>query len=485
LILALVSAKRLGSEFLPMMDDGRVMVKVKLPTGASVAETNRVLREIENRIGGDQRIASLFTLAGGKVWGLYTYEIANEGELDIQLVPRHRRDLSTQAYIASLRKLVATVPVPGGKAMVMQMKIKGIRKLGDADIEVKIQGRDLTRLYALARQTAGAMNQLDHFTNVYVSMDMTKPEYQINVDRTRAAELGVAIHDIADTMRSLISGTVATQFRDGEEYYNIRVMIPEHEMIARRDVENLPLKRAQGGYLRLKDVAEVKPAVGPVQIVREDQIKQVIVRGDARGVSIGQALAELKTAVAKMERPVGYDFSYGGQAKMMSEMKRTLLAILAFAVFFSFIVLAVQFNSLKLPALILGSVPFCMAGVVFVMLASGLSLGATVIIGVLVIIAATVNDGVLLLTFANELRDRGRLMPQEAVLQAATIRLRPRVMTTISLLVGLLPLALALEEGGDMLQPMATAAIGGLAMEMLVALFLMPCLYIMASSKPA
>jgi len=362
--------------------------------------------------------------------------------------------------------------------MVMQMKIKGIRKLGEADIEVKIKGPDIATLFDQARQTAGAMNDLAHFTNVYVSMDITKPEYQVRIDRARAAELGVSITDIADTMRSLITGAVATRYREGDEYYNIRVMIPESKITSRQAVENLPLNCAQGGYLRIRDVAEVTSAVGPVEIVREDQVKEVIVRGDAAGVSVGKALAELQDAMAKKDRPVGYELSYGGQAQMMDEMKQNVLAILAFAVFFSFIVLAVQFNSLKLPALILGSVPFCLAGLVFMMFATGLPLGATVIIGVLVVVAATIGDGVLLLTFAQELQDSERLSPFESVLNAAKIRLRPRVMTTTTTLVGFLPLALAIEEGGDMLQPMAAGAVGGLLMEILVALFLMPCLYL-------
>jgi hydrophobe/amphiphile efflux-1 (HAE1) family protein len=483
LLAAVLLMGRLGSEFLPQMDDGRVMVKVKLPTGASLAETDGVLSQIEQRIGEDELIESLFTLVGGKVWGLYTYEIANEGEINLQLVPPGRRKLSTKEYIERLRPIVAKVPVPSGNAMVMQMKIKGIRKLGDADIEVKIKGPDIATLFDQARQTAGAMNDLAHFTNVYVSMDMTKPEYQVRIDRARAAELGVSITDIADTMRSLITGAVATRYREGDEYYNIRVMIPESKITSRRDVENLPLNGSQGGYLRIGDVAEVTSAVGPVEIVREDQVKQVIVRGDAAGVSVGKALAELQDAMAKTDRPVGYELSYGGQAQMMADMTQTVLAILAFAVFFSFIVLAVQFNSLKLPALILGSVPFCLGGLVFMMFATGLPLGATVIIGVLVVVAATIGDGVLLLTFAAELQDNEALSPFEAVLNAAKIRLRPRVMTTVTTLVGFLPLALAIEEGGDMLQPMAAGAVGGLLMEVLVALFLMPCLYVLFTRR--
>jgi len=481
LLLAFLLLGRLGSEFLPQMDDGRIMVKVKLPTGASLSQTDEILKKIEKNIGDDKRIESLFTLSGGKVWGLYTYEIANEGELNIQLVPRSRRKLSTSGYIEYLRPIIGKVQVPGGQAMVMQMKLKGIRKLGEADIEVKIKGQDIATLYDLARQTAASMNELAHFTNVYVSMDMTKPEYQVQVDRQKAAELGVSIGDIADTMRSLITGAVATRFRDGDEYYNIRVMIPESKVVSRRDVEYLPLKSAQGGYVRLKDMAEVRQAVGPVEIVREDQIKEVIVRGDAAGVSVGQALSELKTSLVKKSFPAGYEFSFGGQAQMMSDMKRTVLGVLVFAVFFSFIVLCVQFNSLKLPALILGSIPFCLAGCVLIMLVIGLPLGATVIIGVLVVGAATVNDGVLLLEFAGELQKKENITAYQAVLKSAMLRLRPIVMTTVSTMIGFIPLALAIEEGGDMLQPMATAAIGGLFMEMIVALIFMPCLYVFFS----
>jgi hydrophobic/amphiphilic exporter-1 (mainly G- bacteria), HAE1 family len=483
LISAIFLSKRLGSEFLPQMDDGRIMVKVKLPTGASLAETDQALAEIEKKIQKDDRIESIFTLCGGKVWGLYTYEIANEGELNIQLKPRSHRDLSTKEYIEYLRPIVGKVAVPGGKAMVTQMKTKGIRKLGDADIEVKIKGKDVATLYDLARQTAGAMNKLDHFKNVYVSMDMTKPEYKIHIDRQRATELGVAVSEIAETLHSLITGAVTTRYRDGDDYYNIRVIVPENKILNRQDVENLPLKLAQGGFLRLKDVAEVKQAAGPVEIIREDQIKQVIVRGDAAGVSVGQALAELQQELKTKKNSFGYEYSFGGQAQMMNDMKESVLSILAFAVFFAFIVLTVQFNSFKLPALILGSVPFCLAGLIFIMLFTGLPLGATVIIGVLVIVAATVNNGVLLFTFANELREREGLPVQEAILQASKIRLRPRIMTTIAVLVGFVPLALAIEEGGDMLQPMAVAAIGGLFMDMLVALFLMPCLYVITSTE--
>ncbi|MDQ7783562.1 MAG: efflux RND transporter permease subunit [Desulfomonilaceae bacterium] len=474
---------RMGTEFLPQVDDGRIMVKVRLPTGASVSETDKALRRIEALMEDDPLIESYFTLVGGKVWGLYTYQIANEGEINIQLVPRHDRNLSTNEYVARLRPAAAKIGIPGGKAMVMPMKVKGIRKLGDADIELSIRGPDTTLIFELAQRAAGIMNKLAYFTNVYVSMDMTKPEYQIHVDRKRSAELGVSISDVAGSVKALLHGAVATKYREGQRYYNVRVVIPEQEMTTRQDLENLVLECAQGGYLRVRDLATVNQAVGPVEIVREDQVKSVVVRGDASGTTVGQALAELKDALAKMKRPTGYEFTFGGQALMMADMKRTTTGILAFALFFAFVVLAVQFNSLKLPALILGSVPFCLAGLIYMLYLTGIPLGATVLIGALVVVAATVNEGVLLLTFAEELRVRDRLSAFDAVIAGAKIRLRPRLMTTIPIIMGLIPLALNIEDGGDMLQPMAVGAIGGLIMLLPVALFLMPCLYVICTPE--
>jgi len=169
----------------------------------------------------------------------------------------------------------------------------------------------------------------------------------------------------------------------------------------------------------------------------------------------------------------------------MNEMKDNLKWVFIFALFFSFIVLTVQFDSFKMPLLILGSVPFCIAGSIVLLALTKISLSATVIIGLLIVIAATVNDGVLLLEFTDELKLKNGLTSFKAVLDAATIRLRPRVMTTVVNIAGLIPLALNLEEGGDMLQPMAVAAIGGLSFEMMVAMFLMPCLYLIFTGDKA
>ncbi|OPY92825.1 MAG: Efflux pump membrane transporter BepE [Syntrophaceae bacterium PtaU1.Bin231] len=476
-VVAALLFPMLGSEFLPAMDDGRILVKVKLPTGASVVETDRILRDLEGKLEKDPLIESYFTMAGGKVLGLYTFEVANEGEIDIQMVPRRDRKISTRDYIRNLRPVLSKVPVPGGNLIVAQMKMKGLRRIGEADVEVKIKGEDVKTLFDLARKTAETMNGLKVFRNVYVSMDLTKPEYQIRVDRVRAAALGVSVADISSTTQALLTGAVATRFKDGEDFYNIRLRLPEQNVTSRQDIENLVISRARGGYLRLRDVAQVVQATGPVEILREDQVKEVIVRGDASEVSVGQALDELRKAMATIELPGGYEVLYGGQAQMMAEMTRSVVMVLGFALFFAFAVLAVQFNSLLLPGLILAVIPFCLAGTAAALFLTGIPMGATLIIGILVIIALTINQGVLLVTFAESLRADEALPAGDAMVNAAKIRLRPVLMLSLCFIAGLIPLALNIEEGGDMLQPMAVGAIGGLAVGVSVTLLLLPVIY--------
>ncbi|MFO7605711.1 MAG: efflux RND transporter permease subunit, partial [Desulfurivibrionaceae bacterium] len=404
-LLALWLAGRLGGEFLPAVDDGRIMIKAKLATGAAVRETDLVLADIEARLAGDPLIKSMFTMAGGRVQGLYTYEIANEGEVDIQLVPKGERQVSTKAYVAKLRHRLSQVEVPGGLVMVRQMPIKGIHGLGGSDLVVEVRGQEVAPLFDLAQQVAQTIRAGGEMRNVYVSMDVSRPEYQVRIDRAKAAELEVSAADVAGTLRSLITGAVASRYRDGAEYYNIRVVVPEDRLSSRRDLEHLILTGVRGEPLRLRDLATIQPALGPVEILRKDQVKQITIEGDTAGRDLATTLTGLRRDLAKIELPAGYELGFGGRAEMMADMKKALLAVITFALFFSFVVLTVQFDSVKLPALVLGSVPFCLAGMVYLLHLTGLPFAATVIIGVLVVMAATVSDGVLLLTFAGELRE--------------------------------------------------------------------------------
>ncbi len=485
-VAGLLLLPQTGFEFLPGMDDGRVTVRVNLPTGASVEQTDRVVRRVEDSIIRQPFVDSVFALSGGRSRGLFTQENANEGELNVQLVPRRDRPMTTEAFVRRLRRALSAIEEPGATIQMRPASARGIRAGagGPSDIVVKLQGTHVPTLFELATETAETLRTFDYLTNVHISMDMERPEFQVRLDRTRAADLGLSVTDAAHALRTLVGGTVATRYKEDDQHYDIRVMVEEAQLGSRMDVTGLLLDRPGGGKVRLHEIADVREAAGPVEILRENQVRQVLISTDTSGVSLGEALARLERDLENVPLPAGYRFDYGGQAELMLDMQRTMLLIIAFAVFFAFVVLAVQFNRIKLPFLILVTLPVCLAGMVFALWGTGLALGATVVIGLLVVVAATVNDGVLLLNFAEDIRKERGLSPAAAVVEAACIRLRPRVMTSVSVIAGLFPLALNLGEGGDMLQPMAVAAIGGLTVEILVALFLMPLLYVIFSRSP-
>ena len=350
-----------------------------------------------------------------------------------------------------------------------------------------MRGADATELFRLARTLVERMSERPALKNVYLSLDLTKPEYRIEVDRARAQALGLAVSDVALAAQSLVRGEVATRYRDGDEDYPVRIMVPERDLTGRAAIEDLPVAcpRDAASCVRLADVATVTEGGGPVEIIREDQIKQVVVRADSAAASLGDALQDLSALLATFDLPAGYEVRLGGQAKLLGDAASDLVFVLAFALFFAFVILVVQFDRLLIPALILGTAPFSLGGVVLVLYATGIPAGTTVIVGMLVVVAAHVTEGVLLLTYAEEARREHGLLPADAVHSAATTRFRPRLMTGLGVMIGLTPLALNLEAGGDMLQPLAVAAVGGVAMPLFVALFLVPVLYAATSRRPA
>ncbi len=480
---SLLNFKKIGTEFLPKMDDGRVMVKVILPSGTSVEKTDRILADLESIVREDPYVERYFTLSGGKVWGLVTYEVANEGEIDIELVPKSKRPFSTEEYMEKIRPQVMKHLIPGARLVVSQQKLKGLRQVGESDVEIKVRGTELNRINQLAQQVAARLRNIEGLTNVRIGTQITKPEYQIQLDRLRLADVGLSTQAVAAAVRSLIDGQVATKFREAGEYYDIRVRIPESDIRSRQDIENLFIDAPGNLKIPLRTVARVVPRLGPVEIIREDQMQQIVVSSDVLpGFSVGKMAGVVSAALQDLSLPEGYTLSFGGQVYMMEESQRTMIQVIIFALFFAYVILAIQFNSFKQPLLILLGVPFALVGVVAALSLTGFPAGATVLIGVVIMSGGVATQGVVMISFMNEKRKQGRTL-HEAILEAAPLRIRPILMTQATTVLGLMPLAINRGEGGDMLQPMAVAVIGGLLFSLLVTLFLLPGLYYILEKK--
>ena len=472
---------RLGSELLPEAEDGLVMVKVKMPTGTSVAETHRVLQRVEQVVKEQPGVDRYFTLAGGWVWGLVTYETAEQGEVNVQLVPRSHRSFTTPQFVERLTPIIQKeARVPGARIKVMHAKMKGIRTTGTSDVEAEIRAprsAALEDLAQVAAAAAGRVKDVPGVTNLDVSLDISKPEYRIYVDRARAADLGMSVSAVANTVRGLVDGAVATAYQEAGYYYDIRAVMNEDEISTRQDLENLVLYSPQGGTVRLRDVARVERSVGPLQIDRIDQMRVIKATADAMGRSVGEVSADAARALKGLEMPAGYQLRMGAQAQMMRENFRSLGVILLMALFFAYVILAIQFESFTVPFVILIRVPLSLIGLSAALYATQTPLGVMVMIGIVILAGIEINHGVVLLSFVEELRGEG-MGARDALRRAGAVRLRPILMTALVGIIGLLPLALGLGEGTELLKPMAIAVIGGLTFSVFLTLFFLPALYL-------
>jgi hydrophobe/amphiphile efflux-1 (HAE1) family protein len=471
-------ASQAGTQFLPKLDDGRVMVKLKMPSGVSLADVDRILTRVENRLQGLPEIESMFRLSGGRVFGLYTLEVGNEGNLNIQLAPRSQRDITTAQFIKKIRPWIGKIQAqePGAKLPVKPRKIKGLRKVGEQDVEVNVKGSDVVLLYEFSEKLAAQLSKTPGLSGVNISMDMNKPEYRVYVDRARASAMKISVNQVATTLRALVQGLVSTQYREGTEYYPIRVMVPEISLTSKTDLENLIVETRNGEPIYLRDIAEVRRAVGPVEISREDQVIRVIVRADPAGVSVGEAVARAEQVAMDLDPPPGVEISMGSEARFMAESRRVIGLIIGFAVLFAYIILAIQYESFVLPLLIIVNIPLALTGALLALSVAGAPVGVTVQIGILVMMGGITSQGVVLLTLAEEYRQAG-MSPLEAIRKAAPLRVRPILMTQLTTVLGLVPLAMNLGEGGGMLVTMAIAVIGGLLYSLLLTLLFLPAAY--------
>ncbi len=476
----------IASEFLPRADDGMIMVKVKMPIGTAMGETYQVIQNIEREVKKLPDVESFSAIAGGKVWGLVTYEIANEGEVNIQLVPAGKRRLTTDEYVAKFgEQLQKSAKYPGAKVKVMHTKMKGVRQIGEYDVEVEFRAPKSASIRDMALTAHAAMEKLkgiNGLTNLDVSLDVTKPEFGISLNRNRLADLGLTVSQVANTARMLIDGTVASNYREEGYYYPIRVVLGEEKFRGKIDIANIPLMTVGGAPLYIGSVGEVSRSQGPVQIDRMDQMRVIKVTGSVPGGNVGDVNTLVQKKLADLSLPAGWSMSLGGQARMMAENFKALALIISLALFFAYVILAIQFESLSVPLLLLIRIPLSLAGITAIMFITGTPIGVTVLIGVLILAGMELIHGVVLITFIREKRASG-LSLEDAAATAATLRLRPILMTVAVGVFGLLPLAMNWGEGTELLQPMAVAVIGGLIFSLFLTFYFMPAAYVLLEQR--
>ncbi len=478
LYLSVVQFSSARETFLPAMDSGEIAIRLSTEPGTPLSEMDGYVYRIEQLLQAQPEVRSVFSLVGGFIFGRTERESANSSSITVQLTPREQRSLSSDEWIARMQKRIAAEEIVGLKVRMSTRGIRGIRMGGgDDDISLRLQGPDLTVLQQLGDKLVDQLHGTPGLRNLQHSAEEVRQELSIRIDRQRTAALGIDAQDIGRALRLALSGEAISDYLEGDRAYDIRLRLPYYEANSPSALEQLILRSGKGPSLRLGEVAKVTLIAAPAEIRRDRQRRIVEVSASLSGdLSFGEVYQALRQRTDSFELPAGYTLYDGGEHETLQRGKRNSQLLLGLALFLVFVVMAVQYESLRNPLVIMLGVPFAAVGVGLGLTINELPLSMPVWLGMIMLAGIVVNNAIILVEYFDLARNAGMAL-DEAVLEGARLRLRPILMTTLTTVCGMLPLALGWGEGAEMLQPLAVTLIYGLSMSLLVTLLLIPLLY--------
>ena len=464
--------------FLPDMDEGEISVRLTGETGMQLNDTDDIIIRLENLFLAQPDVLTVFTSSGGRVFGRSERTAGNTGSLDIKLVALDQRQRSSQQWVKEMQKAVDAMSLTGIKIRLRVRGIRGVRvSSGDDDLSIRVQGSDVEVLTALGEEMISRLEGVDGLKNLRHSYEETRHEVSVNIDRQRAADVGVRVDDIGRALRVALEGDVVSDFIEGDRQYDVRLRLPRSGFRSPDDLGDILVGLHQGQPVRLRSVAEIRFNPSPASILRDNQRRIVEVTASlAEDIGPEQAMQRVNEKLADLPLPEGYSRYDGGEVKALQQGRRMGFLLLGLALFLVFVVMAVQYESLRNPLVILLSVPFTAIGVAAGLHWLSVPISMPVWLGLIMLAGIVVNNAIVLVEQVEVERESGSGMI-EAIVEGARLRLRPILMTTLTTVVGMVPLAVGFGEGSEMLQPLAIVIVWGLSFSMLVTLLLVPATY--------
>jgi len=462
----------IGTEFVPKADYSETFVNFHTPVGSSLELTEAKTRQVERIIREMPEVQyTVATINTGQVVG------KNQVQIFVRLVDRHQRTRNVDQMSVPLRERLAAIP----GITVTQVGL--LDSVGSGKpIQLSLQGPDLRELERLNAMLLPRLAQIPGLVDLDSSSKPNKPELAIRVKRDAASDAGLSVGAITQALRALVAGQTLGNWRaEDDQNYDVKVRLAPDARIDAADIERLGLtvgSNADGSprIVRLSQVAEVVASSGANQINRRDMNREVEITANVAGRAAGQVAADIRTVLEATALPPGYSYRFGGSTKDMQESFAYAVQALALGVIFIYMILASQFRSFLQPLSLMASLPLTLIGVVLALLAFGSTLNMFSIIGIVMLMGLVTKNAILLIDFAIRAQDEG-LERTAALLQAAQVRLRPILMTTLAMIFGMLPLALALTEGSEQRAPMGQAVIGGVITSSLLTLVVVPVIY--------
>ena len=465
-------SSRVKTEFLPAVDQSQFTLDVELPTGTSLDTTTAVIEtvaaDVRKRMPGvDNTFVTIGSGAQGQV---------NVGKIQINLVRPHARGYTQLDAMAWLRERYAPLSGKGLKLAVNQLNLVG----GDSGfksqpIQYNLRGKDMDELTKAADDLKAALAKVHGFVDIDSTYRAGKPQIEIEPNRAAAAELGVPIAAIATTLRALVAGDKVTEYKEGVDIHDVKLKLPEEVEANLTTLSNLTVRGSNGQLVALDAVVAVDRGLGPSEIDRQARMRQITILAGLDGIVLGEATKALDEASKKVV-PTSIVTETSGMGQIMQESFGYMFVALILAIILVYMILAAQFESLIHPFTIMLSLPLSVVGAFGGLFLAGQTLNIFSMIGLIMLMGLVTKNAILLVDFANKKKSEG-LPTHEALLAAGPIRLRPILMTTAAMILGMLPVALSFGESGGQRAPMAVVVIGGLLTSTLLTLVVVPVVY--------
>ena len=459
--------RQIPQEILPRIDSGQARLFARFPAGTPIEANRQVMDRVSELLLAQPETEYVFTTSGGFLFANITSENALRGTVTVNLKPGSH----VSAFVDRMNAELQQIPLVDTLLRISPENVRGLILSNSpvrSDIDIALQGQDSQTLAEAGRQVMAALSEQAILARYRPDAEAPQDEVKILPDWDRVADLGLSAEAIGDTLQTALNGAVPTQLQRGDRLVDIKVQLSPGSVQQPSQLQEIPLFTDTGQRIKLGDIAQITtgPAPGEIQRINQRQVK------------------EAEAILAGLDLPEGVTALPGSTAETNRQLQQSLIALGSLAAFLVFVVMAVQYNSLIDPFVIILTVPLALAGGILGLYVTGTAIGATVIVGAVLLVGIVVNNAIIMVELANQIHQSTGCSREMAILQAAPRRLRPILMTTITTVLGLFPLALGMGDGAEFLQPLGIVVFSGLSVATLLTLFIIPCFYTLLHGRP-
>jgi HAE1 family hydrophobic/amphiphilic exporter-1 len=475
--VALVATGFIGSSFAGSGDRGEFSIRLEMSPQTPLAQTNLMTRKVEELLLQKPEVLKVFANVGTQTGAMGSGgSNSNISEIAVTLVEKQKRKLSTDAFSDMIRN--ETAKIPGVKVVIRPVSLTGG---SEAPIQIAIKGVDMEKITEVAKNVKEIVRKTPGTDYVEFSTKSPKTEISIQLNRDKISQSGLSIPEVGGAIQLAFRGNDQSKFKQSGEEYPINISLEKSEKRSIENIRELTLRNSRGAIIKLKDVADVTEVVGQAVLERSDRMNSIKVTASSVGRPTGTIVTDLQKQIGKLKIPEGIIIEYQGEAQRQKDAFGSLGLAFGLGILLVYLIMVALYESVVYPFVVLFSIPVALIGALLALALSMESLTIFAIVGLIMLLGLVAKNGILIVDFTNHLKEKG-MSVGEALVEAGKERLRPILMTTIAMIAGMMPIALASGSGAEVKNGMAWVIIGGLSSSLLLTLFLVPSMYMIVES---